>query len=77
MCKQLCRRSSEKHSDEHTCSIAVLPVATRLLERSGRGVQIDSVLLSRCRGYLDKGGWITKAIVSQGAAHKKQGPSAI
>lgn len=76
-CKQLCRRSSEKHSDERTCSIAVLPVATRLLERSGRGVQIDSVLLSRCRRYLDKGGWITKATVSQGAAHKKQGPSAI
>lgn len=33
----------------------MLPVATRLLERSGRGVQIDSVLLSRCRRY--KHGW--------------------
>jgi len=45
VCKQLCRRSSEKHSDEHTCSIAMLPVATRLLERSRGSVQVDSMLL--------------------------------
>lgn len=45
VCKQLCRCSSEKHSDEHTCSIAMLPIATCLLERSRGGVQVDSVLL--------------------------------
>lgn len=53
--KQLCRCPHEKCSGKHTCSIAVLPIATRLLERSRRGVQVDSMLFSRCWRYLGKG----------------------
>jgi len=55
VCKQLCRRSRDKRGGKDTCSIAVLPIATRLLERSRRGVQADSVLFGRCWRYLDKG----------------------
>ena len=55
VCKQLCRRSHEKCGGKHTSSIAVLPIATRLLERSRRSVQVDSMLFSRCWRYLNKG----------------------
>lgn len=55
VCKRLCRHSHEKRVGKHTCSIAVLPIATRLLERSRGGVEADSMLFSRCWRYLDKG----------------------
>lgn len=54
-----------------TCAVAMLAIATRLLEGSRCRVQVDSMLFSRCWRYLDKGQ--EEKVPSAGT----QGPSAI
>lgn len=53
--ERCCGRSRGSRGSGLTCAIAVLAVATRLLEGSRRRVQVNSVLFSQCWRHLDKG----------------------